>query len=159
MNTATADQLKSAAEMFIYLNICPGTFGLDSSNYMEQWFKSWFTFYQDLFRTQTPSQIILTLNRLMKNKSDRVMNQELFKKAATLFSLKYEIFQNMLHGGAKNVSSEGDHEVISIAKKTGKYLLHCDPYSHFAFFSDSTVQYSTVQLVKKLSQSQAFQAG
>ena len=121
MNTATADQLKSAAEMFIYLNICPGTFGLDSSNYMEQWFKSWFTFYHDLFKTQNPSQIILTLNRLMKNKSDRVMNQELFKKAATLFSLKYEIFQNMLHSGAKNASLEGDHEVISNPEKTGEY--------------------------------------
>ena len=121
MNTATADQLKSAAEMFIYLNICPGTFGSDSLNYMEQWFKSWFTFYQDLFKTQNPSHIIITLNRLMKNKSDRVINQKLFKKAATLFSLKYEIFQNMLHGGAKNASLEGDQEVISNPEKTGEY--------------------------------------
>ena len=50
----TNDELKTAAELFVYLNMCPGTI------------KPWIKFYKDLFQTQSPNQIILTLNRLIK---------------------------------------------------------------------------------------------
>ena len=54
IETLTNDELKTAAELFVYLNMCPGTI------------KPWIKFYKDLFQTQSPDQIILTLNRLMK---------------------------------------------------------------------------------------------
>ena len=54
IETLTNDELKTAAELFVYLNMCPGTI------------KPWIKFYKDLFQTLSPDQIILTLNRLMK---------------------------------------------------------------------------------------------
>ena len=70
-STPTADQLKTGAEMFIYLNICPGKLDADSTIDLEHWFKSWFLFYTDLFMNQSPDNIILTLNRLMKSNTQR----------------------------------------------------------------------------------------
>ena len=46
------EELQTAAEKFLYLTMCPNTI------------KSWLLFYKDLFQTQSPDQIILTLNRL-----------------------------------------------------------------------------------------------
>ena len=54
LENITSEDLKNGAEMFIYLNYCPGNL------------KSWFVFYKDLFQNQSPSQIMLTLNRMMK---------------------------------------------------------------------------------------------
>ena len=51
-NNMTAEDLKTAAEMFIYLNTCP-----------DSWFKSWSSFYRDLFLTKPADQIILTRRR------------------------------------------------------------------------------------------------
>ena len=48
----TNAELQTAAEMLLYLNMCPDTI------------KPWLLFYKDLFQTQSPDQIILTLNRL-----------------------------------------------------------------------------------------------
>ena len=50
--TLTNEELQIAAEMFLYLTVCPDTI------------KPWIVFYRDLFQTQSPDQIILTLNRL-----------------------------------------------------------------------------------------------
>ena len=50
----TNETLKTAAEILIYLNSCPGPL------------KSWFVFYKDLFENQPKDQIILTLNRMIK---------------------------------------------------------------------------------------------
>ena len=51
--TLTNEELQTAGEMFIYLTMCPYT-------------KPWIVFYKDLFLAQSPDQIILTLNRVMK---------------------------------------------------------------------------------------------
>ena len=48
-----AEHLKTTAEMFIYLTTCPATM------------KPWFVFFRQLFQTQSPTQIVLALNREM----------------------------------------------------------------------------------------------
>ena len=53
----TNAELQTAAEMLLYLNMCPDTI------------KPWLLFYKDLFQSQSPDQIILTLNRLIKTSS------------------------------------------------------------------------------------------
>ena len=70
--TLTYEELKMGAEMFLYLIICPTTI------------KPWIVFYKDLFQTQSPYQIILSLNRVMKG--PRTPTNEFFKTLArTLF--------------------------------------------------------------------------
>ena len=89
----TIDELKTAAEMFLYLNTCP-----DSS-----WFKSWTLFYKDLFLSQSADQIILTLNRMMKTKTTetsqdndgKVRAKKLMKRVKSLMILKYEEIQDL----------------------------------------------------------------
>ena len=106
----TSEDLQTAAEMFIYLNICH----LDNSNYInfhltpteiarKLWFKSWSIFYVDIFLTQPADQIILTLNRMMKtktsqNKDDITRAEKLFKRTTDLLSLNYEQIQSMMPG-------------------------------------------------------------
>ena len=71
-DTLTNKELKTAAEMFFYLIMCPNTI------------KPWILFYKDLFQTQSPYQIILSLNRVMKG--PRTPTNEFFKTLArTLF--------------------------------------------------------------------------
>ena len=53
-DTLTNEELKTAGEMFLYLTMCPYAI------------QPWIVFYEDLFQTQTPGQILLTLNRLKK---------------------------------------------------------------------------------------------
>ena len=74
--------LTKAAEMFIYLNLCPNT------DEMRESFNTWSAFYSDLFQ-QSPDKILLTLNRLMKtlDKDDKVRNEKVFKKTSNLLSL------------------------------------------------------------------------
>ena len=52
--TLTNEELQTAGEIFVYLIMCSDTM------------KPWIIFYKELFQTQSPDQIILTLNRLMK---------------------------------------------------------------------------------------------
>ena len=52
--TLTNEELRPAAEMFVYLSMCPNAI------------KPWLLFYKDLFQTKSPDHIILTLNRIMK---------------------------------------------------------------------------------------------
>ena len=90
----TKEELSSAAEMFIYLNTCP-----------DSYFKSWFTFYKDLFLTQSADQITLTLNRMIKTKSlhskaskdGNLRAEKLLKRTSELFSLKFEDIQAFLY--------------------------------------------------------------
>ena len=42
-------------------------------------------FYKDLFKTQSPEQIILTLNRMIKASVTATQENEYFKKIAELF--------------------------------------------------------------------------
>ena len=76
--TLTNEELITAAEKFLYLIMCPDPI------------KQWIAFYRDLFQTQSPDQIILTLNRLMKgprtqtNKYFHKIVEELFKRILSI---------------------------------------------------------------------------
>ena len=112
----TEKHLKTSAEMFIYLHICPGDFSRTySKEAKEQWFKSWFVFYNDLLENHPPDRIMLTLNRLMKNTDNtgKKRNRKIFQKLATLLEFKYEYIQNMLPGGGrKDLFFENDKVTI-----------------------------------------------
>ena len=88
--TLTKEELKTAAEMFLYLNICPSSM-----------FKSWILFYEDLFFTQSADKIILTLNRMVKteishDKDGKLRAKKLLQRAAQSLSLQYEDIGNFL---------------------------------------------------------------
>ena len=87
LENLTTTDLKNAAEMFIYLNICPKAL------------KPWLVFYKDLFLNESPEQIVLTLNRMMKGTGTdeyfKSLAQTLFKKISSSFSLKYNKIQSM----------------------------------------------------------------
>ena len=91
MDKMTDSKLRLAGEMFIYLNSCSGLL------------KPWFSFYADLFQKQSLDVIILTLNRILKNKN--VLNKKLkdiaktlFQRMSSIFSLKYKDIQNISEG-------------------------------------------------------------
>ena len=101
----TRDDLEIAAQMYIYLVMCPAT---DDSS-IQQWFNSWLTFYKSFFATESPDQIILTLNRMTKvkplsDKDGKVRAEKLFRKATSLLNLNYGDFQRLLPRGTSNVS-------------------------------------------------------
>ena len=53
--------MKHAAEMFIYLkteNPCTDS--------LKEWLNVWGTIYTDIFENQSPQEILLSLNRMMK---------------------------------------------------------------------------------------------
>ena len=121
------EDFKSAAEMFIYLNICP-------SYDWYKWFNSWRLFYHDLFNHQPLDQILLTLNRLMKsnivedeNMDGKVRAEKLFRKLTTLTDITFEQIESMLPGpgGTKNIS------VIGIR---GKNSFNNDGISNVIYF-------------------------
>ena len=85
----TDNQLKEAAQMFIYLNFCP-----DSLN-------PWFLFYKELFENKSPNVIALTLNRILKgNISDEIddlkkIAKTLLNELTSLLSLQYQYIGDM----------------------------------------------------------------
>ena len=118
--------LQVAAEMLLYLNACPSTGPL------KHWFKSWSTFYEDLFKNQSPEKIILTLNRMMKSQSDipeiknfRAKAQKLFKKTAAILNLQFDAIQRILPGGQTNNSlmTVDNDDTSKIFDKAGTELL------------------------------------
>ena len=87
----TNEQLKTAAQMFLFLNTCPNT----------RWFKSWFSFYKDLFLTKSADQIILTLNRMIKtetshDKAGKLRAKKLLQRNKSLLSLQFEEIGRLL---------------------------------------------------------------
>ena len=88
--------LKTAAEMFIYLSVEVSTLN-----------KIWLKFYGNLFETQPATQIILTLNRMMRKSPlyNFIVHEKLFRKATTLFKLKNQEIQSFMPGKSKNISS------------------------------------------------------
>ena len=108
----TEEDLKATAEIFIYMNTCP----------LKDWFAPWLAFYNNLFRTKSPYHIILTLNRLMKS-SDinfRTINEKLFKRAATLLSLKFHEIKRVLPGMPKTQRNTSfDHALMKKLKTEG----------------------------------------
>ena len=89
--TMTNEHLKSAGEIFLYLAMCPTKI------------MPWVRFYEDLFQTQSPDQIILTLNRVMKG-TKRSRNEDFKKKAEIIFRR----IESMIPDTAKSTNfSEG----------------------------------------------------
>ena len=91
----TTEDLKTAAEIFIYLDYCP--------------LNLLYAFYRDLFENQPLNQIILTLNRLSKLESGKYnnLNRKLLEKTVKLSELKYKEIQNMIPGISRNNASSG----------------------------------------------------
>ena len=105
----SAEHLNAAKDIFVYLNACP-------TPYL-YWFRPFKMFYKNLFKTKSPIEILLTLNRFTKtqravNDERGIMIQEkLFKRATKLFNLKYEEIQSMLHlVDARNVSLNSEKQ-------------------------------------------------
>ena len=92
MQNMTEARLKTASEMFVYLNSC-------SDDY-----KPWLVFYSKLFQTQSPHQIVLTLNRILKvktnqdNKNFQDIARKLLKRVSNIVLLKYKEIQNIIAG-------------------------------------------------------------
>ena len=108
-DNVTRSNLKTAGEMFIYLNACSKTS------------KSWPLFYKQLFQTKSPAEIILTLNRIMKAPQKSAENiyftnmaHLFFRRTTDLLSLNYEEVQDVFFSGTKNISLKvkEDHDNI-----------------------------------------------
>ena len=75
----TKEDLKNAAEMFIYYNLCP------------KFMYEWTTFYIDLMQNASPDVIVLTLNRIMvtgRKKGDKMIEniaKKIFKYTSENF--------------------------------------------------------------------------
>ena len=115
----TTEDLTTAAEMFIFLNTCPPS---DEAN-MQQWFTSWSKFFKDMFETQSPEIILLTLNRLTKIKDDGFIrvSENLFKRLASSLKLKYKDIQNLLPDSGRNFSLMEDTQVKESLNLKGKH--------------------------------------
>ena len=114
----TAEDLKIAASMFIYLNTCPYT---DTD---KLWLKSWSQFYNDLFQTQSADRVTLTLNRMTKM-IDHQNNRDLklLNRIRSLLSLKFQEIQSLIPSANQfgNVTFIGDH--LSLQSVDGKYCI------------------------------------
>ena len=93
-DTLTKEELRHAAEMFVYLIMCPETI------------KPWLVFYRDLFLTQSLDQIILTLNRMMTGQKTK--SNEFFKTLAGI--LLNTIFNTLPGKSAGNIESTAGDE-------------------------------------------------
>ena len=112
LQNMTYESLKTAGEIFIYLNIHPG-----------ETLKPWFDFFKDLFQTQSPDKIVLTLNRIMKgpqnkygygsgdNEAIQIITKMLFMRITDFFSLMYKELQTLLPGKERNIKKifQEDH--------------------------------------------------
>ena len=98
-DTFTREELKTAGELFLYLTMCPDTI------------EPWILFYKNLFETQSTDQIILTLNRLMKD----AKSLHFTKIAKTLSSnMKMKIFSGTAAQNAiSKVGRSEDEYLIS----------------------------------------------
>ena len=99
IETLTKKELQTAANMFLYLNTCP-----DLS------FKFWFSFYKDLFLTQSFDQIILTLNRMMKatdtlGEGGNIRAEKLLKEIFNKLSLRHEGVQSLARREGATINS------------------------------------------------------
>ena len=112
IETLTNDELKTAAELFVYLNMCPGTI------------KPWIKFYKDLFQTQSPDQIILTLNRLMKG--TRTPQNEYFHNLGEKFLNRVK----SLFPEKRNTESNGEAYLVPVRNDVPKTLIWCRKELH-----------------------------
>ena len=135
--TLKNEELQTAGEMFPYLIMCPDTI------------KPWIVFYKDLFQTQSPDKIILSLNRLMKG--SRTQTNEFFKRSAEIFL--YKILPE-----AQYTTLNGDAEAIKLQKFEGNsiqaftshvchrvqvQIQHILKFLHLQIFLLSTTQFTS----------------
>ena len=84
----TDSSLKTAADMFLYLNSC------------NENLRPWFIFYTDLIRNKSPNEIILTLNRILKNRNNFAekdlidIARKLFDKLSSTFTMQFQDIQS-----------------------------------------------------------------
>ena len=123
----TVDDLKTAAEIFIYLNMCPPTDDTDT----DQWFNNWNNFYIDLFETQSLEQILLTINRMTKvkplNMDGKVRAEKILEKLLGLLSstiVGYEHLQRMFRRGLETVSPSEDHQFMQSLPIQGRVQIY-----------------------------------
>ena len=115
----TAADLKTAAEMFVYLFMCPGDVEA------LKWFNAWTNFNNFLYKTQSPAQIIMSLNRLMKRNVKQEMEgnntgvKQLFIKTLNTLSLQYKTIHSMLPRSIENPSSGTRQKIITTLKTEG----------------------------------------
>ena len=91
---------------------------------------AWSNFYWELFQTDSPVAIILTLNRLFQEDLEtKSIVRKLFKKAETLLTLKYEEIKSLVAGAEvrnisfsmKNLQTKGMYPVKIIFVSTMTY--------------------------------------
>ena len=104
----TYSELNTAAEMFTYLKTCPHTVSL------REWFITWANFHNDRFETQSADQVLLTLNRMMKNnspknKDGKIRAEKLFNRATTLLRMNYDDIQSMIPEKQERVQMGENH--------------------------------------------------
>ena len=81
----TLENLKHAAEMFIYLktkNPCTDS--------LKEWLNVWETIYSDIFENHSPPEILLALNRMMRSNqtvSDEGKVKTVLERTASFLSL------------------------------------------------------------------------
>ena len=102
----TNAELKSVADMFLYLNSCSDQL------------KPWFLFYTDLFTKKSAEEIILTLNRILKgnespkNKDFKNIGMKLFERSYDLFSLKHKEIKMMIKGRRNSTWFENLNKIL-----------------------------------------------
>ena len=115
--------------MFVYLFMCPG------DDEALKWFNAWTNFNDVLYKTESPAQIILSLNRLMKRNVKQEMNgnnmgvKQLFMKTVNTLSLQYKEIHSMLPGLLENPSSGTRQKIITTLKTEGVISFHY--YQHY----------------------------
>ena len=108
----TREKLKTAGEMYFYLLSCPDSL------------MPWFLFYAELFMKKPPTDIVLTLNRILKgetvpfNKGAKEVAEKLFDFIATNSSFKYQEIKRMMQ-----LSHETENSSFSTLKLKGNLSL------------------------------------
>ena len=111
--------LKAAAELFIFLY--PKAYKCPFEAFIT-WVGVWLPFYNDLFKTQSADKIILTLNRIIKTTSHLSRNaaEDIMRRMATIFSLKYKYIQSRLP--KHRLNSVPTEEVHILNSSEGKLI-------------------------------------
>ena len=108
--------LNTAGEMFLYINFCPDSL------------KPWLLFYEDLFEKHLATNILLTLNRILKagsnnsrDKSYKIIAEKLFSKLRTSLESTRNEGNSMTSEGKHNPLSEfsGFTHPVHLVSKTG----------------------------------------
>ena len=123
--------LKAAAQLLFYLNHLSVILANCPFIEFNKWFGIWSLFYNDLFKRQPPSKIILTLNRIMKTTSNlsKTAADEIFMRTSTMMSLKYENIQASLPQKLQNSSFTGVSSILQSSKGT------CCTFAQIAHFT------------------------